>query len=439
MLSLRRALSVLSLCALLLTSALARADEVSDAEKQIGFLNRTMAELLPKLRQKVRDDQREAALRDIHWVTQTLEQLAQSTRIVRQRRPEFVPNPPLDFAAMPATSRAAAFVEVRELAVQAAKQLNEHYAEASRALLEARNRQIATIAISMLKFTVENVQPSAGGKVGDLAIEGVKQLNNRLLDDYLGAPISGGVSEVKLLRDNFVSIQDGVELLERLSRAQREVLDLGGAMRAKQDGLAALVEAEKAWLAFAWMREAQHGRLRLRVEKVTLSDLTVRIDGRVLTPADEGAVLELPNPVRVELGLMDERRKFCLEKRAYAATTKSIELLPKLGGGPEDSLEYRSTRMDSTVSWRIQEEQFDWSLSHTAEIEEDPDPVSPAYWSRRGGRVLLTLLPQIDGQVSLHIKGRVRWRVEKTRNGAALPPEEETHEGKAMVVLDPVK
>ena len=44
--------------------------------------------------------------------------------------------------------------------------------------------------------------------------------------------------------------KQGVELLERLSRAQREVLDLGGAMRAKQDGLAALVEAEKAWQEF---------------------------------------------------------------------------------------------------------------------------------------------------------------------------------------------
>jgi hypothetical protein len=293
---------------------------------------------------------------------------------------------------------------------------------------------MATIAISALKFTVENAPGRPGGELTEFAVEGMKRLNSYLMDTYIAAPITNNLSEVQLLKDNFVSIADGAKLLKGCEASREKVMALARGMDQAVMILKAAAEAEKAWQAFRWLQAAGAATLKVQVVDVQVRALKLTLGEVEVTPAMKGKTLELKSPVLLGARVADERRKFCLEKRAYAQKTKTIVLEPGPGGGPEDSLVYHSSQNNARSAWLIQEESFDWSPSSNSTLDDYPKALSGAYWKLAKGRVRWTPQAKPGEQVNVQVKGTIRWKLDQVLPGGKKQ-QEETNDGSATLVL----
>jgi hypothetical protein len=435
----RLSLSSLHLPALLVASLgvlapPALAQDAAEAKKQLDFLNRGLPERVSSIRKLLRENKLEVATAQIRGVTEVLEQMARLAREVQRSEPGYSPGLDLDLDDTPALGRLAEFQEAKKLALDAARALNKDCQAANEALLKARSRQLATIAISALKFTVENAPGRQGGQASDLVVEGVKRLNGYLMDRYIAEPITGGLSEVKLLKDNFVSIADGARLLQSCENAREKVMVLARAMDSELKTGQAAAEAERAWQAFRWLQQAGAATIKVQVVDVQARAFKLTLNGAEVTAGMKGQTLELKAPLILTARVQDERRKFCLEKRAYAQKTRTILLEDGPGGGPEDSLVYRSSQGSARSAWLIQEERFDWSPSSNSKLEDDPKALSGAYWRVGKGRVRWTPQAKPGEQVHVFVKGTIKWRQDQVLPGGKKS-QEETHDGSATLVL----
>ncbi|HOX47326.1 MAG TPA: hypothetical protein PK668_27280 [Myxococcota bacterium] len=428
-----RAIVVVLAAGLLLVQT-ASAQDTAEAKKQIGFLDRGLAERVKSIRELLRQRKMDTATLQIRGVTEVLEQMARLAREVQKSEPGYSPGLSLDLDDSPALARLSEFKEAKKLALAAAKALNKDCQAASDALLKAKNRQLATIAISALKFTVENAPGRPGGELTEFVVEGAKRLNGYLMDKYIAEPITGGLSEVKLLKDNFVSIADGAKLLKGCEASREKVMAVARAMDAEVKAAQGAAEAEKAWQAFRWMQAAGRARFRVQVVDVSLRALKLTLGGAEVTAGMKGQTLELEAPVVLTARVQDARRQFCLDKRAYAAKTKTIVLEPGPGGGPEDSLVYHSTQGNARSAWLIQEERFDWKPSANSALEDDPRASSGAYWKLEKGRVRWTPRAKPGEQVNVFVKGTLKWRQDQVLPGGKKS-QEETNDGSATLVL----
>ncbi|MBI5548914.1 MAG: hypothetical protein HY901_33955 [Deltaproteobacteria bacterium] len=417
----------------LLFAGTAAAQDLGHSRRQVDFINRTMGGSLQTVRENLRANKGALAVANIKSVTESLRNEARLTKEIRAKEPGYAPNPPVDFDHKPATDRQKEYAEAKRLALEAAKKLNQDYASASEALLKAKNRQIATIAISALKMTVENAPGRPGGKAVDFVIEGCKQLNGYLMDKYITQPITN-ISEVQLLKDNFVSIQDGEKLLKSLDAAKQKAMELARLMDQQAQGLQAAVEAEKEWDQFRWLKQPGSDKVTVEIVEYQSRAMQVVLAGIALDAGSKGKVIELSGPASLEAKVKDSRRQFCLDKKKASASMKTIVLEPGPGGAPEDSLVYSSTVNNGRSSWTITEESFQWTPSFNSSVEDDPRPVSGAYWKLEKGRVLWTLNAKPGEQVNFRVTGKVKWHQDQQLPGGHKT-QDETNDGSATLVV----
>ncbi len=412
----------------------ARADDTASAKKQIDFLAGGLPERLSSIRALLRENKTDVATAQIRSVTEALSQIGRLTKEIRAAEPGYAPPLAFDFDATPARARQAEYTEAKKLSLAAAKAINQDCQAANQALLQAKNRQMATIAISALKFTVENAPGRPGGELTEFVVEGAKRLNGYLMDKYIAEPITGGLSEVQLLKDNFVSIADGAKLLKSCEASREKAMAIAKSMDAEAKKLAGAAEAEKAWQAFRWLLTPGSGTLKVEVVDVQLRAFKLMLGDVEVTPSLKGKTLELKSPIVLSARVQDERRKFCVDKRAYAQKTKTIILEPGPGGGPEDSLVYRSSQNNARSSWTIVEERFDWSPSTNGSLEDDPKAVSGAYWKLERARMRWTIKARPGEQVNVFVKGAIRWKLDQVLPGGSKQ-QEEKNDGSATLVL----
>jgi len=418
---------------LLLLAATAAAEDGS-SKKQVDFLNRSTEQTLTLVREQLRTNKGSLAVANIKSVTASLTEVARLTKEIRAKEPAYVPNPPVDFDHPPATARHAEYAEAKRLAQDAAKKLNQDYSAASDALLKAKNRQIATIAISALKMTVENAPGRPGGKAIDLVTEGCKQLNGYLMDKYISGPITNNLSEAQLLKDNFVTIQDGEKLLKSLLAARDRALEIAKAMDQEADALKPAVDAEKEWQAFKWLKQAGADRVIIEIVEVQSRNMQVLLGGFAVDAGSKGKVLEITGAATLEAKVKDSRRQFCLDKKKASASMKTIVLEPGPGGAPEDSLVYSSSVNNGRSSWTITRETFEWAPSFNTSLEDDPRPVSGAYWKLEKGRVLWKINAKRGEQANFRVTGKVEWHLDQRLPGGNKT-QDETNDGSATVVV----
>lgn len=422
------------LLTLVLAVSRAGAGQVEQDKKQIAFIHETMTDRLRLIRKQLAAGKPGLAEKNIRGMTEQLAEEARLTRRIRAKEPGYTPNPPVDFDATPAAARRAEYAEAKRLALEAGKKLNADAQAANAALLRAKNRQLATIAISALKMTVENAPGRQGGKAGDLVVEAVKKLNGYIMDKTIAQPIAR-ISEAELIKGNFVKIAEAARLLEKIEQARGQVITFARKMDEAVEKLDRAAQAEKAWQQYAWLKEPGAGTLKVQIVDLTARDLELALGGRTLTPEDEGRVIEIDNPVLVTARMQDKRRKFCLERKEYARTrTKTIILHPGPGGGPEDSLVYSSSRIPAKSSWTIRRETFQWKPSFNSSLESAPRTVGQAYWKRERDRMRWTLEAEPGRQVNLHVKGRIDWLFERNTRGKRSK-KDETNTGSATLVL----
>jgi len=424
---------VIGLLLVLQTASLAAAGNSSD-KKQIDFINRTLEQRLKTIRQQLRDNQLNLVEKNIRGVTESLREMARLTKSIRKTEPGYSPDPPIDFGAGPANSRQREYAQAKKLAIDAGKQINRDYQTANEALLKAKKRQMATIAISALKFTIENAPGRQGGKVSDLVVEGVKKLNGYLMDKYISQPIAR-ISEVDLLKNNFIAISDAARLMKVLDQSREKVLGVARKMDQQVKILDPAAAAEKEWGKYAWLKQAGAGQLTVKVLNVSSRDLEIRLGGQIVK---KGQTIKINNPVTVSSRVVGKRRKFCSERREYAKRTKTIIVHPGPGGGPEDSLVYSSSRIPARSSWTIKKESFTWKPSFNSSVEDDPKALSGAYWKLEKGRVRWKLEGQPGEQVNVKVDGKIDWLFEANRHGKKIK-NEETNDGSATLVLQIVK
>lgn len=412
----------------------AAAGPVEQDKKQIAFIHKTMTDRLRLIRKQLAGGKLDLAEKNIRGMTEQLAEEARLTRRIRAKEPGYTPNPPIDFDATPAAARRAEYAEAKRLAIEAGKKLNADAQAANAALLKAKNRQMATIAISALKMTVENAPGRPGGKASDLVVEAVKKLNGYIMDKTIARPIAR-ISEAELLKGNFVKIAEAARLLEKIEWTRGEVVAFAREMDAVVKTLDRAAQAERAWQKYAWLKEPGAGALKVRIVDLAARDLALELGGRTLTPADKGRVIEIENPVVVTARMQDKRRKFCVERREYARThTKTIILHPGPGGGPEDSLVYSSSRIPARSSWTIQREAFEWKPGFNSRLEPAPRALGKAYWKRERDRMRWTLEAKPGQQVNLHVKGGIDWLFERNTRGKRSS-NKENHTGSATLVL----
>lgn len=411
----------------------AKAQSVDSDKRQVSFLQGGLDARLTTIRKQLQDGRADLATRNIQSVTQVLEQVAGLTRRIRAKEPDYVPNPPIDFAATPATARAAEYAEAKRMAIVAGSRLNGEAQKANAALLAVKNRQFKTIAVSALKMTVENAPGRQGGKVMDIGLECLKQLNNFLLSKYVAEPIAR-TSEVELLRGNFVSIRDGEKLLKQIEVARRGLIALARDMDGRQRALNAAVAAEREWKKYAWLKAKGAGELKVRVLSVTAREMRVWLGDTELKADAKGKVLTVGQQIIVRARVVGAKRRFCLEKRAYAEKTRSIAMLPGPGGGPEDSLVYRSTTMPAQTSWTIARETFRWSPSHNGTMTPEAAALSRTYWKQERPQMRWSLKARPGEQVNFKVDGEIEWKLDQNLRGNRKQ-QTEKNDGSATVVL----
>ena len=407
------------------------------AKNQIKFINSNLPRRISLIRQQLRQDKISLAISNIKNTTTSLEDVARYTKEIRKTDPAYSPNPPIDFNRGPAAERQKEFIKARKMAITTAKQLNVDYQNANRALLRAKERQMATIAISALKFTVENAPGTTGGKVSSVVVEGTKKLNSYLMDKYVSQPITG-ITEVKLLKNNFVSIRDGERLLKQLDAARRKVLDTAHQMKAQEKKLDSAVKAEKKWQKFAWLKQASAGKISVKIVDYKHRDMKLMLDGTEITPAMRGRTLNISTQPILETKVWCKRRKFCLNRKEYAKKTKTIRVHAGPGGGPEDHLIYSSTRIPAKTSWTILDESFTWKPSFNSTIEDYPRAVNPGYWKLHKARIIWKIKPKPGQNVNIYVKGNVKWKYNSNIRGR-VKKKTETNTGSATLVLKILK
>ncbi|HUU00088.1 MAG TPA: hypothetical protein VM425_01465 [Myxococcota bacterium] len=413
--------------------ALAAAQDLASDKKQITFINRTMEGRIGTIRKQLRTDKIGLAIKNIQGMTESLRELARLAKRIRIKQPGYAPNPPGGCSAGPATNRQNDFAQAKKLAIEAGKQLNRDYDAANQTLLKARKKQIATIAISALKFTIENAPGRQGGKLGDLAVESVKKLNGFLMDKYVAHPIAG-FSEVDLLKGNFVKIKDGEKLMAHLDKSRRRVLDLAHQMDDRAKALAPAATAEKAWKEFAWLCQPGAGKVEVTVIDYRSRDLELSLNGEKFGPKSKGQTFTIENEAILTARIVGPRRKFCQQRREYAKRTKSIIIHPGPGGGPQDSLIYSSSRIPAKSAWKIISEKFKWQPSFNSSIERAPASVSDAYWKLEKNRMRWKLKAKPGQQVNLKVDGKIKWSFESNIRGRRKKKEEK-NDGTATLVL----
>ncbi|MBW1808108.1 MAG: hypothetical protein JRJ87_07905 [Deltaproteobacteria bacterium] len=420
-----------------LLPALAAAQDLASDKKQIAFINRTMEKRISTIREQLRADKISLATKNIQGMTESLRELARLTKRIRVKLPGYAPNPPSGCSAGPATSRQNDFGQAKKMAIEAGKQLNHDYDTANQALLKVKQKQIATIAISALKFTIENAPGRQGGKLGDLAVEGVKKLNGFLMDKYVGQPIVG-FSEIDLLKGNFVKIKDGEKLMAHLDKSRRKVLDLAHKMDDQAKALASAVTAEKAWQEFAWLCKSGAGKTKVTVIDYRSRDLELTLAGKKIGPESKGQTFTIESEAILTARVVGPRRKFCLERREYAKRTKSIIIHPGPGGGPQDSLVYSSSRIPAKSAWKIKSEKFSWKPSFNSTMVNAPATVSGAYWKLEKDRMRWKIKAKPGQQVNLKVDGKINWRFDSNIRGRRKKKEEK-NDGTATLVLKVLK
>ncbi len=402
-------------------------------KKQIAFIARTMKQRLKTIRDQLRANKLSLAERNMRGLTESLREMARLTKRVRRQEPGFTPNPPAGCQPGPATARQAEYLKAKGLAIAAGKRLNRDAQAANAALLKAKNQQIATIAISALKFTIENAPGRQGGKVGDLAVEAIKKLNGYLMETYVAQPISG-ISEVTLLKGNFVKIRDGARLLARLEKSREQVIGLAKQMDQRAKTLDKAVAAERAWKEFAWLCSAGSGKLKVQVVDLRARDLELTLAGHTLGPKAKGQTFTIDSQAIVAARVRGPRRKFCVERREYAKRTKSIIIHPGPGGGPADSLVYSSSRIPAKSAWTIQAESFSWKPSFNSRIEAAPRAVGRPYWKPERDRMRWSIEAEPGEQVNVKVDGTIHWRFESNIRGKRRKKDEK-NTGSATLVL----
>ncbi len=404
-----------------------------DDKKQVAFINRTLEQRLKTVRRQLGENKLGLVEKNIRGATESLRELARLTKRIRKSEPEYSPDPPIDFSSRPATSRQKEYQKAKHLAIEAGKQINRDYQTANRELLKAKNRQIATIAISALKFTIENAPGRQGGKVSDLVVEGVKKLNGYLMDTYVAQPIAR-TSEVELLKKNFVSIRDAAKLMRLLDQSRKKVIEVARRMDRKAGELNKAVAAEKAWKQYAWLKQAGAGQLTIEVLDFRARDIELRLGGKKIEAASKGKTFKVANPLVLSARVYGKRRKFCIERREYAKRTKTIVIHAGPGGDPSDSLVYSSSRLPARSAWTIEKEAFKWKPSFNSTVESDPRAVSGAYWKLEKGRVRWNLQAKPGEQANIKVDGKIDWKFEAQRHGKKFK-KRESNNGSATLVL----
>ncbi|MBW2703305.1 MAG: hypothetical protein JRF33_21010 [Deltaproteobacteria bacterium] len=423
--------AILGVCLFVCSVNPASAGQVEQDKKQITFINKTMADRQSLIRKQLQAGKLDLAEKNIRGMTKQLAEEARLTKRILAKEPGFSPNPPVDFDASPAMARRAEYTHAKKLAIDAGKQLNKDAQSANAALLKAKSRQLATIAISALKMTIENAPGRQGGKALDLAVEALKKLNGYIMDKTISEPIAR-ISEAKLLKNNFVTIGEAARLLKKLEAAREQVVRFAKEMDTAEKKLDRAAAAEKEWQKYRWLKEAGADSIKVKVLDLTTRELELKLDGQVVK---KGAVLEIKNPSMLTARVIGARRKFCVQRREYARTrTKTIILHPGPGGGPEDSLVYSSSRIPAKSSWTIQKESFDWKPSFNSNLEKAPKAMTGTYWKLERDRMRWILQAKPGEQVNVHVKGEIHWLFKRQTRGKRAEKKEK-NDGSATLVL----
>jgi hypothetical protein len=413
-------------------SSIVSADN-SNLKKDNNFVNQNITRQLELIREQLRNRQYSLAESNIKGVTSSLERIAGNTREIRKSEPGYTPNPPIDFDNTPAASRYDEYLEARTIAIEAGKQINADYDEANKNLLKAKERQLKTISIVMVKFTIDNA-PGAGNSV---VVESVKKLNSYLMEKYISEPIAG-FTEVSLLQNNFISIRDGEKLLAHMDQVRRKVLNYAQEMNQEMKQLNSASAAEKEWQKYRWLQESGAQQLTVQLVDYKPRDFELLINGTPVSSLGKTATFTIPVNVSLAARVKCERRAFCRERKEYAKTTKTIVVHPGPGGGLEDSLIFSSTTIPAKTSWLIKEESFQWKPSFNTDIEDNPAAVTGDYWKKNQAGVLWKISAKPGETINVYVTGKITWEMERNLRGN-VTKQTETNDGSATLVLKVIR
>lgn len=411
------------------------AAEVSADKATIQFLYAGLMERLVLIRTQLREGKVDLATANIRQVTDVLKQCKDLTKRIRTVEPGFQPNLTLNFKDLPATTRQADFREARKRQTEAFPQVTQNCQDARKAVEALKGKANATLTLGAIKMTLDNAPGRQSGQVVDLVVEGVKRLNSWLMDKYVGEPITNKLNEADLIQRSIVKLEVASGLVVACEKNRDQVLALAKTLDADVKKLDPAVAAEQAWLAHKI--DAPQERFEISVQIVDFQSraMELSLNGQVLSAALKGKKGKLSAPFVLKAKVRDARRQFCLDKRKYAQSAMTISLDNPIGE-PEDSLEYHNTVTYDRVSWRIEQEWFDWKPSFNSKVEDSPQVPREAYWKLERGRMRWTFPATVKpgDTVNIFVQGKVKWRHRsQLRN---QPKEEvETNDGTATLVL----
>jgi hypothetical protein len=411
------------------------AAEVAADKAMIKTLYSGLAERLVLIRTQLREGKVDLAIANIRQVTDVLKQGKDLTKRIRTVEPGFQPNLPVNFKDLPAATRQGDFREARKRQTESFPQVTQNCQDARKAVEALKGKATATIALAALKMTIDNAPGRQSGQVVDLVVEGVKRLNGWLMDKYVAEPITNKLSEADLIQRNMVKLEVARRLVTACEKNRDQVLALAKTLDADVKKLDPAVAAEQAWLAHKIDAPQEQFEIAVQIVDFQSRAMELSLNGQVLSAALKGKQGKLSAPFVLKAKVRDARRQFCLDKRKYAQKAMTINLDNPIGE-PEDSLVYHNTVTYDRVSWRIEQEWFDWKPSFNSKVEDSPQVPREAYWKLERGRMRWTFPADVKSgdTVNIFVQGKVKWHHRsQIRN---QPKEEfETNDGTATLVL----
>ncbi|MBI5187284.1 MAG: hypothetical protein HZA01_16380 [Nitrospinae bacterium] len=191
---------------------------------------------------------------NINAIETLLKRIASNTTEIRKTEPTYKANVPLNFNKLPVQARIDTHKTNSRKAGDIFNTLNQNYQTANEEILKAKERLLKTIAVSALKFVVENAPGSPGGTWINFAVEGIKQLNDYILKEKIIEPLEG-FSDVTLLKGNAISIKQASRMMKYYEEKMAEVKKARIKIEQQIKDMATAAAAEKKLKDYSWLNE----------------------------------------------------------------------------------------------------------------------------------------------------------------------------------------
>lgn len=236
-------------------SGAAFALDISKLKSDIRNDNDTIERTLKINDTLLNKEQYDKVISNIDAIETLLKRIASNTTEIRKTESTYKANVPLNFNKLPVQARIDTHKTNSKKAGDIFNTLNQNYQAANEAILKAKERLLKTIAVSALKFVVENAPGSPGGTWINFAVEGIKQLNDYILKEKIIEPLEG-FSDVTLLKGNAISIKQASRMMKYYDKKMAEVKKARVKIEKQIKDMAPAAAAEAKLSDYSWLNKA---------------------------------------------------------------------------------------------------------------------------------------------------------------------------------------